>query len=103
MDTVIKQISEVESAASAIMDHANAQKTIIAQEMAEKTASFDRQIDIETEEKIAGLRSRMEIEMNKKLAHQKELAASILAAMEQNYKEQHIAYVDKLLLALTEG
>ena len=42
MDTVIKQISEIESAAAAVMDAANGRKKAFAEEMAEKTAAFGR-------------------------------------------------------------
>ena len=42
MDTVIKQISEIESAAASVMDSANERKKAFAEEMAEKTAAFDR-------------------------------------------------------------
>lgn len=38
MDTVIKQISEIESAAASVMDSANERKKAFAEEMAEKTA-----------------------------------------------------------------
>lgn len=52
MDTVIKQISEIESAAAAVMDAANGRKKAFAEEMAEKTAAFDRELDSETEAKL---------------------------------------------------
>ena len=38
MDTVIKQISEIESAAAAVMDAANGRKKAFAEEMAESMA-----------------------------------------------------------------
>lgn len=102
MDNVIKKISEVESAASAIMDDANARKKAFAQEMEARTITFDKQMEAETEAKIQDLRSQIEVEMNEKLTKQKELAECIQSAMEQNYEKQHTAYVDKLFQALTE-
>lgn len=51
MDTVIKQISEIEAAASAVMEEANARKKAFAQEMEEKTAAFDREMDAQTEKR----------------------------------------------------
>ena len=62
MDTVIKQISEIESAAAAVMDAANGRKKAFAEEMAEKTAAFDRELDSETEAKLQKIRAEMEVE-----------------------------------------
>ena len=102
MDTVIKQISEIEAAASAVMDEANARKKAFAREMEEKTAAFDRELDARTEERIAELRARMEVEMNSKLSKQKDDARLLLARMEQNYKEHHTQYVKQLFQSLIE-
>lgn len=102
MDTVIKQISEIEAAASAVMEEANARKKAFAQEMEEKTAAFDREMDAQTEKRIADLRARMEIEMNSKLSKQKTDAKHLLARMEDNYKEHHTNYVKQLFQSLIE-
>ena len=45
MDTLIKKISEIEEAASSVMDSMNDRKADYAAEMKEKTAAFDRQLD----------------------------------------------------------
>ncbi len=48
MDTVIEKISEIESAATAIMEDANERKKAFAKEMEERTAVFDAQLEAET-------------------------------------------------------
>ena len=48
MDTVIEKISEIESAATGIMEDANERKKAFAKEMEERTAAFDAQLEAET-------------------------------------------------------
>lgn len=103
MDTVIKQISEIEAAASAVMDGANARKKAFAREMEAKTAAFDQDIDAQTEKRINDLRANMEVEMNSKLSKQKAGAGQMLARMEKNYQEHHTEYVKQLFQSLIEG
>lgn len=102
MDTVIKQISEIEAAASAVMDDANARKKAFAKEMEERTAAFDQDMDARTEQRINDLRARMEIEMDSKLSKQKSNSQKLLELMEQNYEEHHSEYVKKLFRSLIE-
>lgn len=102
MDTVIKKISEVESAAAAIMDDANNRKKVFAEEMKVKNAAFDQQLDIETEKKLQDLRAQMEIKMNGKLEKQKDTARHIQTTLEQKYSNEHTAYVEKLFQDLTK-
>lgn len=102
MDTVIKQISEIEAAASRVMEDANARKKAFAQEMEDQTAAFDRELDAQTNQQISDLRARMEVEMNSKLSKQKSDAEAILARMEKNYKEHHVEYARQLFQSLIE-
>lgn len=100
MDTVIKQISEIESAAAAVMDAANGRKKAFAEEMAEKTAAFDRELDSETEAKLQKIRAEMEVEMDSKLSKQKSDANSVLTWMEKNYENHHTEYVMQLFQSM---
>lgn len=100
MDTVIKQISEIEAAASSVMENANAQKKAFAQEMAERTEAFDKQLEAETRQKTQALRSRMELEMDSKLSKQKADAKAQLQHMEQIYQAHHTEYAEALFQSL---
>ena len=102
MDTVINKISEVESAASAIMDDANNQKRRFAETMNEKTLAFDRQLEADTDKKLEEMRTGMEQEMKAKLSEQKEFVEQLLLKLEQNYDEGHSRYVDRLFQVLLE-
>lgn len=96
MDTVIEKISEIESAATSIMESANERKKAIAKEMEERTAAFDAQLEAETNKKIEELRASMEINMNHRLEKQRTGSKKVLKAMEKRYEEHHTQYVEDL-------
>ncbi|MEY8355293.1 ATPase [Lachnospiraceae bacterium 54-53] len=96
MDTVIEKISEIESAATSIMDNANERKKAFAKEMEERTAAFDAQLEAETNKKIEELRAGMEINMNNRLEKQRSDSIKILKAMEKRYEDHHTQYVEDL-------
>lgn len=100
MDTIINKISDIESAAAAIMDEANVRKKAFSDQMDEKTAAFDKELEAKTAAKLEELRSRMEVEMKKKLAEQKAAADKILELMEKNYESHHEAYARSLFQAM---
>ena len=52
MDTVINKLSEIDEAASSIMEETNARKKAFAQEMEERTAAFDLNLEKKTAERI---------------------------------------------------
>lgn len=96
MDTVIEKISEIESVATSIMDSANERKKAFAEEMQEKTAAFDAQLEGETEEKIKKLQADMEINMKLRLEKQRNDSTNLLKAMERRYEEHNTEYVEEL-------
>lgn len=100
MNTVIGKISEVESAATAIMDDANARKKAFAKEMEEKTAAFDARLEEETTKTISDMRAKMEVEMKAKLSEQQSQAAETIKQMEAGYEAHHTAYAKKLFSAM---
>lgn len=100
MDTVIRQISQIETAAVSIIDDANTCKKAFSQRMAEKTEAFDRELEAATEQKIAVLRTAMEIKMNSRLSEQKARAEALLAQMKKNYEDHHWDYVKQLFQSL---
>lgn len=96
MDTVIEKISEIESAATSIMDDANMRKKAFAKEMEERTAAFDAEIEAETSKQIEALRASMEIDMKNRLEKQRNDSNRVLKAMEERYASHHTQYVEEL-------
>lgn len=102
MDTVINKISAIESAATSVMDSANARKKEFAKEIEQRTAKFDADLEAETAQQIDELRKKMEVEMEAKLSKQKADAIEILQAMESNYRVNHESYAKKLFESMVE-
>lgn len=102
MDTVIEKISEIESAATSIMNEANERKKAFAKEMEERTAEFDAQLEAKTNKRIESLRASMEITMNNRLEKQRNDSKRVLDAMERRYKENHSQYVEELFYNMTK-
>ncbi|WP_394523990.1 ATPase [Lacrimispora sp. JR3] len=96
MDKVIEKISDIESAATSIMDNANERKKAFAKEMEERTAAFDHDLEVQTNKKIEALRKEMEIKMNHQLEKQKNDSMRVLAALEAHYEKEHHRYVENL-------
>ena len=96
MNNIISKISEIESAASSIMDNANLQKQALSKDMEQRTKAFDEQLEAETNEKIQAMRSDMELEMQKQLDLQKQDTDKTIVLLDQLYKKNHMQYVDQL-------
>lgn len=103
MDTIIKQLSEIETAASSVMDEANARKKAFAEEITSKTTAFDQELDGKTGEQLGILRTNMEIALTSKLEKQKQDVDCLLQRMEKNYEDHHSEYAAKLFKSLIEG
>ena len=60
MDSIVKKLSEIESAAAAIVRHAEEQKEVLDHEFREKRNQFDEELEKKTMEKINEIRSELE-------------------------------------------
>lgn len=103
MDTIIKQLSEIETAASSVMDQANVRKKAFAEAITSKTTTFDHDLDEQTEEQLGILRTNMEAALTGKLEKQKHDVDCLLQRMEKNYEDHHSEYAAKLFQSLIEG
>ncbi|NBH72334.1 ATPase [Clostridiaceae bacterium] len=101
MNTVIKKISEIEDAASAIMESANASKKAFAQEMEVHIREFDQDLEVHTNQGIEEFRKRMEAEMDQKLEQQRLESDRLLQKMEQDYEKSRSQYIGQLFQELT--
>ena len=102
MDTVINKLSEIDEAASSIMEETNARKKAFAQEMEERTAAFDLNLEKKTAERISEIRSRLEKEMKDMLEKQTADSEAFLKALEESYEKNHKAYVERLFAQMTK-
>jgi len=103
MDTIIKQLSEIEAAAASVMNEANARKKAFAEEIMVKTTAFDQELDKKTDEQLRILRTNMETALAGKLEKQKQYVDCLLQRMEKNYDDHHSEYAARLFRSLIEG
>ncbi len=102
MDAVIQKISEIESAATSIMEAAAQRKKTFFKEMEERTAAFDSQLEGETEKELEELRAGMEVSMNERLKKQQNDSQKLLETMEKRYEEHHTQYAEDLFHTITK-
>ena len=89
MDTVIDKLSEIEAAAQAITDEANARKK-----------AFDAELEQETSARIRKVQESMEADMNRKLAQQKADSDALIRQIAENYEKKHETYAEALFKAM---
>ena len=82
MNQIIQRLSEVETAASSIIEEAGAKKKQMAKDQDARIAAFEKQVHEETQKKI----SAQQAELEKQLAH-----------MDRIYEESHSAIARQLL------
>ena len=73
MDSIVKKLSEIESAAAAIVRHAEEQKEVLDHEFREKRNQFDEELEKKTMEKINEIRSELEKTTSSLLDEQSEV------------------------------
>lgn len=96
MEAVIKKLSEIEIAAKKIMEEASAQLDVLKQQMEQKTAEFDAQVERETEEKLEKLRQSLQEQTDAALAKLKEDTKGAISSLENYYHEHHEQLSDAL-------
>lgn len=89
MDTVINKLSEIEVAASRILDGAASQKKALEQQQEERIAEYDRQIDEKTAAEIEKLRQELSVARDSELKQLQENSARTLDELDAYYQENH--------------
>lgn len=102
MNSIIEQLSEIESAAEAIVDHAEQQKGEIEKKIQAQRDQFDRDLEEETQEKLAAIRAETEAKMNQVLGEQKEKNQFMLDHLQKEYEEKHEIYAEEILRHIIE-
>lgn len=102
MDSIVKKLSEIESAASAIVDHAEAQKEVLEREYREKRTHFDEELEAKTSAEIQKIRDELERTTQKLLDSQSGANDDSILALQKEYKEKHTQYAQDILKRITE-
>ena len=80
MDSIINKLTEIESAASAIVQHAEAEKSALDEKFDKKRMDFDKELEADTQRQIQD-------ELN---------------ALQKEYNEKHSDYAHEILRRITE-
>lgn len=102
MDSIVKRLSEIESAAAAIVDHAEAQKAALDEEYQEARRKFDKKLEAKTQDRIAKIRDELERSKAKLIANQAGTNNDFITALQKEYNEKHTDYAQEILKRITE-
>ena len=98
MDSIINKLTEIESAASAIVQHAEAEKSALDK----KRMDFDKELEADTQRQIQGIRDKLESETSRILSGQSQESQDELDALQKEYDEKHSDYAHEILRRITE-
>ncbi|MCI8950536.1 MAG: ATPase [Lachnospiraceae bacterium] len=96
MEHLIHKISEIEAAASSILDGMDERKGEIAAQMREETVRFDAELEQETADRINQLHCQKEQELKEKQEQQKAKEEQILSKLDETYQQNHSSLAAQL-------
>ena len=102
MDSIVNKLTEIEDAASAIVQHAEDQKEVLNKEYENKRKAFDAELEKETQLRIDAIRSGLEEKTSGILDSQSGSSTEFIAALEKEYEEKHTKYAHEILRRITE-
>lgn len=102
MNTIILKLSEIESTANSIIEHAETQKERLDQEMRQKTEDFDKNLAADTKAKLDALQENLEIQKNEQLDLLSRENTTLIQALQNEYKQKHELYAQEILKRITE-
>lgn len=102
MESVIKQISEIETAASAIVENAEKQKESLDHEYRAKRNAFDAELEEKTMAKIQAIRNDLETRTSTLLNEQSVENDDSITSLQRQYDEHHTRYAQDILKRITE-
>lgn len=101
MDSIVKKLSEIESAASAIVNHAEVQKKTLDKEYQEKRRIFDDELERKTMARIQKIRDGLETDTKALLDGQSDDTSDAIAAIQRDYEARHTWYAEEILKRVT--
>lgn len=102
MDSIVKKLSEIETSAVAIVEHAESQKTAADREMLERRREFDESLNTDTVNKLTNIRAELETKMILELEKQKQASEDTIEAYKQEYNANCEKYAHDILARITE-
>lgn len=89
MDQIIEKLSEIEIAASRILDSAANQKKVLDEQQEQRIAAYDKAIEEATAKKVSKLQADLSSRLEKELEKLKQDKEHVSASLESYYDENH--------------
>lgn len=102
MDDIISMLSEIEAAASAIIEHAENQKSVLEKEWQAKRDHFDRQLEEQTQQKLLSIQEDLNTRTDEALQSQKKDTEHFIQSLQQEYQQKHTAYAKEIVKHIIE-
>ena len=102
MESIINKLTEIETAASAIVEHAESQKSVLDQEYEEKRKQFDLDLEAETEAHLQKIRAELESGTQTLLDQQAASNDTSILELQKEYETRHTFYAKEILKPITE-
>ena len=102
MDTIVNQISEIETAAVKIMNESALQKKELEEEAKQRMEAYDAEVDQKTAEQIEGIRAKLDAEAEKELSSLREAAGKTILNLENEYAKNHEALAAAMVQQMIE-
>lgn len=102
MDSIVKKLTEIESAASAIVNHAESQKEVLEREYQAKRKAFDDSAEKKTMAQIKSIRDALEQDLKALSDVQSGGYDDSIAALQKEYETMHTQYAQDILKRITE-
>lgn len=102
MDSILNKLMEIESAAVSIVQHAEAEKSILDEKYDEKRRQFDLELEAETKKQIQAIQDDLQKKTSLILSSQSDESLAQIHALQKEYEENHTLYAQKILRKITE-
>ncbi len=102
MDSILNKLTEIESAAAAIVQHAEAEKTALDDKYDAKRKAFDAELESKTQQRIQTIRDELQAKTDSILNSQNDESNAAIEALQKEYEGKHTDYAQEILRRITE-
>ena len=85
MDSILNKLTEIESAAVSIVQHAEAEKSILDEKYDEKRRQFDLELEAETKKQIQAIQDDLQKKTSQILSSQSDESLAQIHALQKEY------------------
>lgn len=102
MDSIVEKLSAIESTAAAIVEYAEAQKPVIEKEIQAERDKFDRDLEADTNQRLASIRSDLKGQMEELLTKQQRQNRGAIERLVADFDQNYMRYAREILNRILE-